>query len=65
METNKIKPCPFCGAELIMVHDGGGRFVGWEHPYTYDCILGAMGEDSDPIYISVGQDSELWNTRTC
>ena len=52
----ELKPCPFCGASLIKIESG------WEHPHTYDCILGAVDRDDQPLYIAPG-DEEAWNRR--
>ncbi len=59
----KLKPCPFCGAELIRCYDKKEYPSGWYHPQTYDCVLGAVDRDDMPLYVAPGQE-EMWNTRT-
>lgn len=53
---NKLKPCPFCGVILDKLE------CGWEHPQTFDCILGAVDRHDNPLYISHGEE-EKWNRR--
>jgi hypothetical protein len=59
----ELLPCPFCGVKMIQLYDEKQREVGWEHPPTYDCILGCVGRDCEGLYVAPN-DEELWNTRT-
>ena len=52
MET--LKPCPFCGDEMITYKDEQG-IAGFEHPLNADCLLSQYEFPNTTI--------ETWNRR--
>lgn len=53
MKTPELKPCPFCGVQLVKYLQGV-----WKHPYN-DCFL-IIANNAD--YVVMGE-SEAWNRR--
>lgn len=53
MESNELKPCPFCGSEAIAYITNKG-FVS-----SYCCDCGACG----PEHEQMKEAHKLWNTR--
>ena len=53
----KLKPCPFCGVEMITAYDEAG-FWGWKHP-TYN------KKNPCPIWLSEvrKENAAAWNRR--
>lgn len=51
----KLKPCPFCGRDLILTSDHHGAY--WEHPQVRDCYE-AVAQITDK------NEMERWNRRS-
>lgn len=63
----KLKPCPFCGAQLIKKRQdyiavGGCRvqYDYWEHPLN-GCVLEERASEMNSL---LENDIERWNRRT-
>lgn len=67
MARNELKPCPFCGREVIVVNIGGGWF--WKHKTEGPSIdMYGLQSYECPIRYSCKYDTkeeaiETWNTR--
>lgn len=63
VEELKLKPCPFCGAELAK-----DDFGNWEHPHQYDkeekCILSYIDPENGAIFFKNSKyNIKNWNRR--
>lgn len=57
----KLKPCPFCGAELLA--KGVGRDVLYKHPEN-DCFLAVADTEYGVVWFYYDEEYiEKWNRR--
>ena len=56
----ELKPCPFCGSDLIPIGKYFGKLC-YEHPDN-DCILANVDSFLGGVIIH-GDDQEKWNRR--
>lgn len=52
----ELKPCPFCGSELVVTKDHRGDPL-YAHLDSETCVLGALAWNSDCFSVAA------WNTR--
>ncbi len=59
----ELKPCLFCGENLILKHYNSGSY--YEHPDN-NCFLASADSEYGSVWISKKDKSgiEAWNTRT-
>lgn len=58
---NELKPCPFCGAQAIVLNEAElNRFV-TKQLYFVTCTV--CGVETPRMYITADRAKEVWNRR--